>query len=73
MLVLQKTDFFRQDQKIKKINTKKKSFFFNFLEINTNNFVKRTQNFKIRAYLMQNVVELDTKKFSDPKVLTLGV
>ena len=48
-------------------------FFFNFLEINTHNFVKRAQNFKIRAYLMQNVMELDTKKFSDPKVLILGV
>ena len=32
-----------------------------------------TQNFRIRAYLMQNVMEVDTKKLSDPKALTLGV
>ena len=32
-----------------------------------------TQNLKIRAYLMQNFMELDLKKFSDPKALTIGV
>ena len=34
-----------------------------------------TQNLKIRANLMQNVMELDFKKFSDPKAkaLTFGV
>ena len=32
-----------------------------------------TQNLKIRAYLMRNVMELDIRKFSDPKTLTLGV
>ena len=31
-----------------------------------------TQNMKIRAYLIQNFMELDMKKFSDPKVLTFG-
>ena len=34
---------------------------------------KLTQNLKIRAYLMQNFMELDMKKFSDPKALTFGV
>ena len=32
-----------------------------------------TQNWKIRAYLMQNFVELDMKKLSDPKALTFGI
>ena len=32
-----------------------------------------TQNFKIRAYLMQNCMELDMKKFSAPNALTFGV
>ena len=33
-----------------------------------------TQNCKIRAYLlMQNFMELDMKKFKDPKTLTFGV
>ena len=32
-----------------------------------------TQNLKIRAYLMQNFMELDMKKISDPKTLTFGV
>ena len=32
-----------------------------------------TQNLKIRAYLMPNFMELDMKKFSDPKALTFGV
>ena len=32
-----------------------------------------TQNLKIRAYLMQNFMELDMKKISDPKALTCGV
>ena len=32
-----------------------------------------TQNLKIRAYLMQNFMELDMKKISDPKALTFGV
>ena len=31
-----------------------------------------TQNLKIRAYLMQNFMELDMKKISDPKTLTFG-
>ena len=31
-----------------------------------------TKNSEIRAYLMQNVMELDMKKFSDPKALTFG-
>ena len=29
-----------------------------------------TRNLKIRAYLIQNFMELDMKKFSDPKALT---
>ena len=32
-----------------------------------------TQNLKIKAYLMQNFMELDMKTFSDPKTLTFGV
>ena len=32
-----------------------------------------TQNFRIRAYLMQNVMEVDMKKLSDLKALTLRV
>ena len=32
-----------------------------------------TQNLKIRAYLMQNFMELDMKKISDPKALTFGI
>ena len=34
---------------------------------------KRTQNLKIRAYLMQHFMELDMKTFSDPKTLTFVV
>ena len=32
-----------------------------------------TQILKIRAYLMQNFMELDMKKISDPKGMTSGV
>ena len=32
-----------------------------------------TQNLKIRAYLMQNFMELDMKRFSVPKALTFRV
>ena len=32
-----------------------------------------TQNLKIRAYLMQNFMELDMKRISDPIALTFGV
>ena len=32
-----------------------------------------TQNLKIRAYLVQNFMELDMKKISDPKALTFGI
>ena len=32
-----------------------------------------TQNLKIRAYLIRNFMELDMKKFSDPKTLTSEV
>ena len=32
-----------------------------------------TQNLKSRAYLMENFMELDMKKISDPKPLTFGV
>ena len=32
-----------------------------------------TQNLKIIAYLMQNFIELDMKKFSDLKALTFAV
>ena len=31
-----------------------------------------TQNLKVRAYLMQNFVDLDMKKFSDLKTLKFG-
>ena len=32
-----------------------------------------TQNLTIRPYLMQDLMELDVKKFSDPEALTSGV
>ena len=32
-----------------------------------------TQNCKIGAYLMQNFMEVDMKKFTDPKTLTFRV
>ena len=32
-----------------------------------------TQILKIRAYLMQNFMELDLKKISEPKALIFGV
>ena len=32
-----------------------------------------TQNLKIRANLMQNLMELEMKKCSDPKALTFGI
>ena len=32
-----------------------------------------TQNLKIGAFLMQNFIELNMKKFSDPKSLTFGI
>ena len=32
-----------------------------------------TRNLKIRAYLMQNFMELVMKKISDPKALTFGL
>ena len=32
-----------------------------------------TQNLKIRAYFMDNFMEFDMNKFSDPKALTYGV
>ena len=32
-----------------------------------------TQILKIRVYLMQNFMEIDMKKFLDPKALTFGV
>ena len=32
-----------------------------------------TQNLKIRAYLMENFIELDMKKISDPKGLRFGI
>ena len=34
---------------------------------------KVTQNLKIRAYLKQNFMELDMKKFTDPKILAFGL
>ena len=32
-----------------------------------------TQNLKIKAYLKQNVMELDMRKITDPKTLTFGI
>ena len=32
-----------------------------------------TENLKVRAYLMLDIMELDMKKCSDPKALTFGV
>ena len=32
-----------------------------------------TKNLKIRAYLMQNFMELDMKKIADHKALTFGI
>ena len=49
MLVLQKTGFFRQDQKRKKKRFWK-GFFFNFLGINTHNFVKNDPKFENKSF-----------------------
>ena len=49
MLVLQKTGFFRQDQKRKKKRFLK-GFFFNFLGINTHNFVKNDPKFENKSF-----------------------
>ena len=45
-------------------------FFCIFPGINTPNFVNNDPNLKISAYLMQNFMELDLIKFSDPKAQT---
>ena len=34
---------------------------------------KMTQNCKLRAYLMQNVMKFDMEKFTNSKTLTFGV
>ena len=44
-----------------------------FLQFSGNKHSKMTPNLKIRAYLMQNFMELDMKKMSDPKALAFGV
>ena len=54
----------------------KRQFLKGFLQFSGNKhptLSKMTQNCKIRAYLMQNFMELDMKKFTDPKNLTFGV
>ena len=48
-----------------------KSFFCNFLGINSHNFAKNDP--KLRTYLMQNFMELDMKKFADSKALKFRV
>ena len=48
MLVLQKAGFFRQDQKRKKSKIFER-FVFNFLEINTHNFVKNDPKFENKS------------------------
>ena len=54
----------------------KRRFLKGFLQFSGNKhsltLSKMTQNLKIRAYLIQNFMELDRKKFSDPKALTFG-
>ena len=44
-----------------------------FLQFSGNKHSKMTPNLKIRAYLMQNFMELDMKKMSDPKGLTFSI
>ena len=64
--------FFRQDLRGNLhtwYGTKKKIF----LQISGNKHSKMTQILKLRAYLMQNFMEIDIKKFSDHKALTFGV
>ena len=51
----------------------KRRFFCKFLEIDTDNFVKNDQILKVRTCFMQNFMELDTKKISDPKALIFEV
>ena len=75
ILLLKKTGPFRQDLgrlTYLKWHPKKifEGFFCIFPEINTQNFVNNDPNLKISAYLMQNFMELDLIKFSDPKAQT---
>ena len=69
--------FFRQDLKRTIWNgTKNKIFdrFFTILwEKKLITLSKMTQNLKINACFMQNIMELDMKKLLDPKAVTSGV
>ena len=51
----------------------KEVFFANFWEKTLITLTKMTQILKIRAYLMQNFMELDMENFSDFRALTSGV
>ena len=48
-------------------------FFCNFLGINTDNFLKTDPKFENKSLFDANFMELDMKKFSDPKTLTFEV
>ena len=50
-----------------------KGFFADFWEYILRTLSKKPQNLKTRAYLMQNFMELDMKKFLDLKAMTFGV
>ena len=79
ILVLQKIGFVRQNLEgtyLSEMAPKSrflKGFFAIFWEKTLITLSKKIQNLKVRAYLMQKFMELDIKKFSDPKVLTFGV
>ena len=54
-----------------------KRFLKDFLQLSGNKhritLSKMTQNLKAKAYFMQNIMELDMKKFSNSKALTFEV
>ena len=54
-----------------------KRFLKGFLQLSGNKhpitLSKMTQNLKAKAYFMQNIMELDMKKFSNPEALTFEV
>ena len=48
-------------------------FFAIFWELTPITLSEMTKNLKIRACFMQNFMELDMKKFLDPKAVTCGI
>ena len=71
---------FRQDlEGTYNLKSHEKENFCNLWRINTHNFKndqklsKMIKNLKDKAYLVQNVMEFDMKRVSDPKALTFGI